>query len=158
MTDRPHTAAQDEPGAPAPGSSRVRAPRPAGVARSTAVPALAGDHGSAEPASRQLVDAVRDGVASGALARGDRLPPVRTLAAELDLAPNTVAKAYKDLEAEGLLEGRGRAGTFVAAAADDRTDAAQAAAKVFVAETMGRLRLSLEDALELVRAEAAKRG
>ena len=57
-----------------------------------------------------VIDAVRD----GRLAPGARLPPVREMAAELDLAPNTVARAYRELEAAGIVETRGRAGTFVA--------------------------------------------
>lgn len=53
-------------------------------------------------------------IASGHLSPGDRLLPVRTLADELDLAPNTVAAAYRTLRLRGLTIGRGRAGTFVA--------------------------------------------
>lgn len=63
-------------------------------------------------AIRRRVIAAR---AAGELPAGTRLPPVRTLAAWLDLAPNTVAKAYKELEAAGVVEGRGRAGTFLRA-------------------------------------------
>ena len=62
----------------------------------------------------QLRDAIAGRIGSGRLAPGDRLPPVRELAAELGLAPNTVAKAYRGLEAAGFLIGRGRHGTFVA--------------------------------------------
>lgn len=50
----------------------------------------------------------------GTLLPGVRLPTVRALAEQLDLAPNTVARAYRELEQDGWLEGRGRAGTFVA--------------------------------------------
>jgi DNA-binding transcriptional regulator YhcF (GntR family) len=71
----------------------------------------------AEPLSTQLVDAIRRRIERGALAPGDRLPPVRILAERLDLAPNTVAKAYRELEDEGRLIGRGRLGTFVRASA-----------------------------------------
>ena len=52
-------------------------------------------------------------VATGELADGVRLPPVRQLAAALDLAPNTVARAYRELEQEGTIVTRGRRGTFV---------------------------------------------
>jgi DNA-binding transcriptional regulator YhcF (GntR family) len=79
------------------------------------------DPSSATPASAQLRDAIATRVRSGRLAPGERIPPVRALAAELGLAPNTVAKAYRELEASGHLVGRGRRGTFVA---DDPPDAA----------------------------------
>jgi DNA-binding transcriptional regulator YhcF (GntR family) len=70
--------------------------------------------GSRLPESEQLVAAIRRRIDSGSLAPGERLPPVRALADELDLSPNTVAKAYRALEREGLLVTRGRHGTFVA--------------------------------------------
>jgi GntR family transcriptional regulator len=75
---------------------------------------IAIDPSGRRPASEQLRDAIAARVASGRLAPGERIPPVRVLAAELGLAPNTVAKAYRELEAHGLLVGRGRRGTFVA--------------------------------------------
>jgi GntR family transcriptional regulator len=58
---------------------------------------------------------------------GDRIPPVRTLADQLELAPNTVARAYRSLEDDGYIEGRGRAGTFVADRLPERPSAADAA-------------------------------
>ncbi len=69
---------------------------------------------STRPASERLVAAIRERILRGSVAAGERLPPVRALAADLDLSPNTVAKAYRTLEREGLLVGRGRHGTFVA--------------------------------------------
>jgi DNA-binding transcriptional regulator YhcF (GntR family) len=72
------------------------------------------DPSSRVPASEQLARGVRARIQRGALAPGARVPPVRELALELGLAANTVAKAYRSLEAEGLLVGRGRSGTFVA--------------------------------------------
>jgi GntR family transcriptional regulator len=72
------------------------------------------DASSGTPIYRQIVDQVRHGVAGGTLRPGDRLPPVRDLAIELAVNPNTIAKAYQDLERDGILEtSRGR-GTFVA--------------------------------------------
>lgn len=53
-------------------------------------------------------------IESGELTPGDRLPTVRRLAHDLDLAANTVARAYRELEAAGVIETRGRAGSFVA--------------------------------------------
>jgi len=67
-----------------------------------------------EPLFQQLVDAVKNGVARGRLSVGDRLPSVRELAKELVINPNTIAKAYRVLEAEGVTYSRRGAGTFIA--------------------------------------------
>jgi len=79
------------------------------------------------PPYRQLVEGVRRQIERGALLPGDRIPPVRTLADQLELAPNTVARAYRSLESDGYIEGRGRAGTFVADRLPERPSAADAA-------------------------------
>jgi len=79
------------------------------------------------PPYRQLVEGVRRQIERGALLPGDRIPPVRTLADQLELAPNTVARAYRSLEHDGYIEGRGRAGTFVADRLPERPSAADAA-------------------------------
>ena len=71
------------------------------------------DAGSAVPPFKQLHEAVIDAVSSGELVPGAKLPTVRGLAPSLNLATNTVASAYRSLEAAGVVEGRGRAGTFV---------------------------------------------
>lgn len=67
------------------------------------------------PASARVREGVRSAIHDGRLLPGDRLLTVRALAAEHGLAPNTVAKAYRELEDLGYLSARGRAGTFVAA-------------------------------------------
>jgi DNA-binding transcriptional regulator YhcF (GntR family) len=72
------------------------------------------DPASRIPVSEQLARGMRSRIERGTLAPGERVPPVRELALELGLAANTVAKAYRVLEGEGLLVGRGRSGTFVA--------------------------------------------
>lgn len=64
-------------------------------------------------ASAQAREVLRDLIDRGELLPGERLPTVRALAADAALAPNTVARAYRELEEAGYLEGRGRAGTFV---------------------------------------------
>ena len=74
------------------------------------------DHASAVPVSEQLAEALRAEVCDGLLPPRARLPSVRALAAELGLAPNTVAKVYRQLESEGVVETRGRQGTRVAGA------------------------------------------
>ena len=65
------------------------------------------------PASRQIVEAVLDHLAGGSWGAGDRLPSVRGLAAEALVNPNTVGKAYRELEAMGVVAGRNGAGVFV---------------------------------------------
>jgi DNA-binding transcriptional regulator YhcF (GntR family) len=72
------------------------------------------DPESTTPLSEQLRATIARRVARGSLPPSTRLPTVRDLAARLRIAPNTVAKAYRALEAEGLVVGRGRVGTFVA--------------------------------------------
>jgi DNA-binding transcriptional regulator YhcF (GntR family) len=74
----------------------------------------------AGPPYRQLHDQVVGAIQRGTLLPGDRLPPVRTLAEQLELAPNTVARTYRELQDDGWLEGRGRAGTFVSGAPPTR--------------------------------------
>ncbi len=69
------------------------------------------------PPFEQLRSQIAARVADGRLAAGTKLPTVRSLAEELGLAVNTVARAYRELEADGLLETRGRRGTFVGSSA-----------------------------------------
>lgn len=71
-------------------------------------------------------------VSSGALAAGASLPTVRALASQLNLAPGTVAKAYRLLETDGFIETRGRNGSFVRAQGDAAAQAAQLAARAYV--------------------------
>ena len=65
------------------------------------------------PIYRQIINQVRLLVASGRLRPGDELPPIRTLAEDLLVNPNTVARAYRDLEAMGVVDTRRGAGTRV---------------------------------------------
>jgi DNA-binding transcriptional regulator YhcF (GntR family) len=94
----------------------------------------------------------------GTLPVGYKLPTVRGLAEELGLAANTVAKAYRALESDGVIETRGRNGTFVAAAGDAAEREAAAAGQAY-AERVKRLGLgrtaalaAVEDALRAVYA------
>ncbi|WNZ12740.1 GntR family transcriptional regulator [Streptomyces sp. 11x1] len=87
---------------------------------------------------------------SGALPVGYRLPTVRGLAEQLGLAANTVAKAYRALETDGVIETRGRNGTFVAAAGSAAEREAAVAAGAF-AERARRLGLSETEALAAAR-------
>ncbi len=95
---------------------------------------------SDEPLFEQLRRQIIDGVRSGALPAGARLPTVRELAGRLGLAVNTVARAYRELEAAGIVETRGRFGTF--AAHTDPADAAMAAAARAYAEAARAVGLS----------------
>ncbi len=89
------------------------------------------DPHAAKPLFDQLRTQIIDGIRDGKLPPGTRLPTVRELAGQLSLAVNTVARAYRELEAAGILETRGRFGTFVARI--DPADAAMAtAAHTFV--------------------------
>jgi DNA-binding transcriptional regulator YhcF (GntR family) len=69
---------------------------------------------SGVPVYRQLIDQVRGGIASGSLTAGDQLPTVRQLAVDLEINPNTVMRAYRELELGGLLETHQGTGTFIA--------------------------------------------
>lgn len=73
------------------------------------------DKASDVPPYSQLRRAIIAARFDGRLVAGDRLPPMRALAAETGLAVNTVAKAYKELEAAGAIETHGRAGSFITA-------------------------------------------
>ncbi len=69
---------------------------------------------SGVPVYRQLIDQVRSGIASRSLTPGDQLPTVRQLAVDLAINPNTVMRAYRELELGGLLETHQGTGTFIA--------------------------------------------
>jgi len=71
------------------------------------------DQRSSTPIYQQLVEGVKEAVAKGVLSPGDRMPSVRELATRIAINPNTIAKAYQELEREAVIETlRGR-GTFV---------------------------------------------
>ena len=68
---------------------------------------------SGVPVYRQIVDQVRGAIAAGSLSDGDQLPTVRQLAVDLEINPNTVVRAYRELEYGGLLETHQGTGTFI---------------------------------------------
>ena len=72
------------------------------------------DYRDARPIYRQVKDGLRRLVMTGALQQGDQIPSVRQMAAQLAVNPNTIARAYAELEAEGFLATVGGKGTFVA--------------------------------------------
>ncbi|MDJ0385388.1 GntR family transcriptional regulator [Streptomyces sp. G-G2] len=105
---------------------------------------LDGAAGAAAP-YEQLRAQISRQARSGRLPAGFKLPTVRGLAEELGLAANTVAKAYRALESDGVIETRGRNGTFIAATGDAPAREASAAAQTY-AERAHRLGLTREAA------------
>jgi DNA-binding transcriptional regulator YhcF (GntR family) len=91
------------------------------------------DPASDVPPYEQLRVQVASRAASGELPAGTRLPTVRALAADLHLAVNTVAKAYRALEADGVVATEGRRGTFIASASATDTATARDAAAAYAA-------------------------
>lgn len=90
-------------------------PTPAGESDGAASPVwfLEVDADADTPIYEQIIAGIEEAVATGRLAAGERLPPVRQLAEELGVAPGTVARAYTALERQGVIETAGSRGTFV---------------------------------------------
>jgi DNA-binding transcriptional regulator YhcF (GntR family) len=109
------------------------------------------DPQSAVPPFQQLRVEILEQVRSGELAAGARLPTVRSLAEELGLAANTVAKAYRMLEEDGILETRGRNGSFVSPQGDSRERKLQEAAAAYAASAR-RLNIPPAQAVRFVEA------
>jgi DNA-binding transcriptional regulator YhcF (GntR family) len=111
------------------------------------------DTASGVPPFEQLRAGIAGRVARGELPPGTRLATVRQTAADLGLAANTVARAYRELEADGVVVTLGRRGTFVASTVldrpDDPEDPAAPLVETFVA-TARRRGLTLPEALALV--------
>src|SRR6478735_6715898 len=110
---------------------------------------------SGVPVYRQIIDQVRGGMASGALASGDQLPTVRQLAVDLQINPNTVMRAYRELELGGVLETHQGTGTFIANKKIERSSAERdrqltQLAGEFAAR-VGAAGLALEDLIERLR-------
>ena len=116
---------------------------------------------SGVPIYLQLMEQVKHGIETGALRPGDQLPSIRPLAEQLVINPNTVAKAYRELEHEGVIELRHGAGAFVAGNAPPRrlTEALRAG-QTMVATTVERRRargLADDEIRRLFEAELAGR-
>jgi GntR family transcriptional regulator len=78
---------------------------------------------SGVPVYRQIIDQVRAGMAAGTLSAGDQLPTVRQLAVDLAINPNTVLRAYRELELGGMLETHQGTGTFISEKKINRNNA-----------------------------------
>ncbi|WP_182524533.1 GntR family transcriptional regulator [Nocardioides dongkuii] len=107
------------------------------------------DDAAASPPYEQLRAQIAARATSGDLPAGTRLPTVRGLAAELGIAAGTVARAYRELEADGVVVTEGRRGTFVAASAAASTGDALAAARTY-AVAARRLGLTRDEATRLL--------
>ena len=115
---------------------------------------------SGVPIYLQLMEQVKHGIETGALRAGEQLPGIRPLAIELAINPNTVAKAYRELEHEGVIELRHGAGAFVSPpnARSKRLTDTLRAGQVIVANAVERLRargISEEEIRRLFEAELA---
>ncbi len=109
---------------------------------------------SAIPPYEQVRARIAELAGNAALPAGTRLPTVRRLAGDLGLAANTVARAYRELEAAGLVETRGRNGTFVTARAAGVPAEAERLATQYV-EAIRRLGVRPDTAIGLVEAALA---
>ena len=108
------------------------------------------DPGSADPPFEQLRRQVATRTASGDLPAGTRLPTVRALAEQLGVAAGTAARAYKELEADGVVVTEGRRGTFVRSGEASGSADAHVAATTYAAEAR-RLGLGLDEATRLLQ-------
>jgi DNA-binding transcriptional regulator YhcF (GntR family) len=115
------------------------------------MPVINIDAASPTPPFEQVRSQIAAQIQSGQLPVGARLPTVRGLAIQLELAANTVARAYGELEHAGLVSTRGRAGTTVSASGDLARERAGRAAHDY-ATTIRGLGIQDEDALSIVRA------
>ena len=115
------------------------------------------DARSPTPLYAQIAGRLRVAIAAGELKPGDTLPSVRNLAGRLRVNPATVVQAYRDLEAEGFVEMRQGAGTFVREVvperrASERTRQAAGLVRQLVAEA-GRLGLTTKELLQAIAQE-----
>ena len=114
---------------------------------------------SGVPIYLQLMEQVKHAIETGALRSGEQLPGIRPLAEELVMNPNTVAKAYRELEHQGVIELRHGAGAFVSATAQAKKVTEKVrAGQAIVAEAVEKLRkrgVTDEEIRRLFEAELA---
>lgn len=111
------------------------------------------DPRSSTPPYEQVRSQIAAAIVSGRLLPTVRLPTVRRLAGDLGIAVNTVARAYRELELAGLVETRGRQGTFVAGPPSQTRELAVQAARAFLRQ-MRELGFDDAEALAILRHEA----
>ena len=117
---------------------------------------------SGVPIYLQLMEQIKHGIETGALQPGDQLPGIRKLAETVVMNPNTVAKAFRELEHEGYIEVRHGAGAFISAKLNnrevhDRMEQARPLIEQAVAQAT-KLGLNDEEIRRLVEAELLKQG
>jgi DNA-binding transcriptional regulator YhcF (GntR family) len=113
------------------------------------------DPASPVPPFEQLRAQLAGQIQDRTLAVGTRLPTIRQLAADLGLAVNTVGRAFRELEEAGLIETRGRAGSFVSAAGERGRERAGRAAAEYAA-VIASVGIDTDEAVRIVRAALAK--
>jgi DNA-binding transcriptional regulator YhcF (GntR family) len=109
------------------------------------------DQASPVPPFEQLRAQFAKQIQDHTLAVGTRLPPIRHLAADLGLAVNTVGRAYRELEVAGLIETRGRAGSFVSAGGEQGREEARRAAADYAA-VVTRVGIDPSEAIRIIQA------
>ena len=120
------------------------------------------EHNSGVAVSAQVIDQMKYLVVSGALTPGERIPSVRALARQLKLNPTTVARIYRQLEAEGIIFTQPGSGTFIAKGqtgltlSEKRRQVSQRVRELVVES--GRIGLGYQELLKLVEREISKIG
>ena len=116
-------------------------------------PAL--DSRSGVPVYRQLIDQILTAIASGTLTPGDQLPTVRQVAVDLAINPNTVMRAYRELEIRGILDTQQGSGTYIT---DQKVKEGEAQRRRRLSQMVGELvaragaeGFSLDELLEVLR-------
>jgi GntR family transcriptional regulator len=142
-------------------SSQSSQPSPSSAPVEAQAPVLQVNLNSPVPPYEQLREQIAGLIATSELKPGNRLPPVRQLAADLGLAGGTIARAYRELEQAGLIEGRGRHGTVVRDSAvgsgpDESRRQQLTAAAAQLAKTARELGFSDEAALAAARGALAR--
>lgn len=115
------------------------------------------NHSSGIPVYLQLMQQIRYGVETGALRAGERLPTIRSLAEELVINPNTVVRAYRELQHEGIVELRQGSGAYIGQSVVERGKVMIKAGRVIGAaiERLTALGLSEEEIRRIVESELA---
>jgi GntR family transcriptional regulator len=104
------------------------------------------DAASGVPVYRQIIQQIEYAIISGRMKNGDKLPTIRALAVELRINPNTIAKAYNELEIRGILDTQVGSGTFISGTKPAGEDAARTAARTQkIREVLGRFLQEMSD-------------
>ncbi len=115
------------------------------------------NHSSGIPVYLQLMEQIRHGIETGAIRAGERLPTIRSLAQELVINPNTVVRAYRELQHEGVVELRQGSGAYVGRSVVERGRVMAKAAKLvgLAIERLAALGLTEEEIRRIVENELA---